>query len=75
MIGVPCCREMTRLVCTEELARAPWYRRACARLHLLVCRDCRAYCTQMRRIGQTARELYPCASEDADALLEALRKR
>lgn len=57
--------------------RAPWGKRVCARLHLLLCRNCRAYCAQTRAIGRTVRERYAGGDSDrsADALIELLKRK
>ena len=51
------CREVTQLVAGEQLARARLGTRVSLRLHLLMCRHCRRYIEQLRRIGQVARDL------------------
>jgi hypothetical protein len=53
---MPNCKEVARLIASDEEADAPWLDRALIRLHLLMCRDCRGYAAQLRAIGQTARD-------------------
>lgn len=76
MIEIPCCRDLSRLVATDELAGAPLARRLCARIHLLLCRPCRAYRAQIRTIGRLARERYAAddAQRKADELIALLKK-
>ncbi len=50
------CKEVARLVASDELADAVWSDRALARLHLLMCRHCRGYSAQLRAIGNAARD-------------------
>ncbi len=50
------CKEVVRLIASDELADAVWLNRALVRLHLLMCRDCRGYEAQLRAIGAAARE-------------------
>ncbi len=50
------CKEVARLVATDELSGAGWRRRSVIRLHLLICRHCRRYAKQLRAIGQSARK-------------------
>lgn len=74
MIGIPCCRDLSRLVAADELARASWTKRLCARIHLLLCRPCRAYCDEIRTIGLAARKRYADddARKNADEVLARL---
>ncbi len=50
------CREVSRLIASDELADAVWSDRALVRLHLLMCRHCRGYAAQLRAIGAAARD-------------------
>ena len=50
------CKEVARLIASDELAAAAWSNRARVRLHLLMCRPCRGYAAQLRAIGAVARE-------------------
>lgn len=77
MNGLPCCRELARLVATDEIANAPWSKRLVARVHLFVCRPCRAYCEQLRAIGSTVRDLHTPSevSAHAEKLIELLKRR
>ena len=52
---MPNCKEVSRLIASDELADAVWSDRALARLHLLMCRHCRGYAAQLRAIGAAAR--------------------
>lgn len=51
------CREVTRLIASEELVDAGWLSRMGAWLHLAMCRHCRGYARQLRAIGSAAREV------------------
>ncbi len=53
---MPNCKEVARLVASEELADAACLNRALVRFHLLRCRDCGAYAAQLRAIGAAARD-------------------
>lgn len=44
---MPNCREVVRLIASDELADVAWLSRALVRFHLLRCRDCRAYRAQL----------------------------
>ena len=50
------CKEVARLIASDGLADAGWSDRALARLHLLMCRDCRGYAAQLKAIGAAARD-------------------
>ena len=50
------CKEIARLIASEELVDAGWLRRTSVRLHLLSCRHCRGYAAQVRAIGAAARD-------------------
>ncbi len=53
---MPNCKEVVRLIASDELADAVWSDRALVRLHLLMCRHCRGYAAQIRAIGAAARD-------------------
>ena len=53
---MPNCKEVARLLASDELADAVWSERALVRLHLLMCRSCRSYAAQLRAIGAAARD-------------------
>jgi hypothetical protein len=50
------CKEVSRLVSSDELATAGAIKRLRARFHLLMCRECRRYADQLRIIGTAARD-------------------
>ena len=62
------CKEVARLIASEELADAGWLNRALVRLHLLRCRDCGAYAAQLRAIGAAARDRWDLGEADRAAL-------
>ncbi len=49
------CKEVVRLIASEELADAVWLDRALIGLHLMMCRHCKGYAAQLRAIGAAAR--------------------
>jgi hypothetical protein len=51
------CKEVSRLVSSDELENVGAVKRFRARLHLLMCRECRRYAEQLRIIGTAAREI------------------
>ena len=70
---MPNCKEVARLIASDELADAVWSNRALVRLHLLMCRHCRGYAAQLRAIGAAARDR--CDSGVADrASFEKLQR-
>ncbi len=64
---MPNCKEVVRLIASDELAGAVWSDRALVRLHLLMCRHCRGYAAQLRAIGAGAREQLDLSSADKAA--------
>lgn len=67
------CREVARAIATDELADAAWPRRLAVRLHLLGCRHCRRYASQIRAIGSAVRALFAQHETDPERL-ERLRE-
>ena len=51
------CKEVARLLSTDQLASQPLWRRAGVRLHLMMCRHCRRFARQMARLKQAAADL------------------
>ena len=50
------CREVSYLVASDGLEHAAWPTRLLTRLHLLMCRHCRRYATELTTIGRVSRE-------------------
>lgn len=65
------CKEVTRAVASEDVAKASWWRRVQVQLHLYMCQHCRRYAAQLRVIGKVARNLWGTRPVDEDP--EALR--
>ena len=53
---MPNCKEVARLIASDELANAVWANRALVGLHLMMCRHCKGYAAQLRAIGAAARD-------------------
>ena len=51
------CKEVARLLSTDQLASQPVWRRAGVRLHLMMCRHCRRFARQLARLKQAAADL------------------
>ena len=49
------CKEVSRLVASDELRTSGVVTRLRVRMHLLICRHCRRYVEQLRIIGTAAR--------------------
>lgn len=62
------CKEVTRMVASDEVGGAGWRRRLVIRFHLLSCRHCRRYTAQMRAIGQSARKIFGLMQEEPEAI-------
>ena len=65
---MPSCKEVARLIASEELADAGRSERALVRIHLLMCRDCRRYAAQLRAISTAALERGGFGPADLQAL-------
>ncbi len=61
---MPNCKEIARLIASDELADAVWSDRALVRLHLLMCRHCRGYAAQIQAIGAAARDRWDSSVAD-----------
>ena len=61
------CKEVARLIASDELVDAGRLRRTLVWLHLLRCRHCRGYAAQVRAIGAAARDRWG-SGPDAQAL-------
>ncbi len=61
---MPNCKEVARLIASDELADAVWSERALVRLHLLMCRHCKGYAAQLRAIGAAARDRWDSGVAD-----------
>ena len=68
------CRELARLVASGELEDAGWWQRLSVRLHLLMCRFCKRYESQVRQLNEAARTSLRAVEPRADAL-ERLERR
>ncbi len=68
------CRELTRLIASDELAEARWPVRMGGWLHLLMCRHCRRYATQIRSLAAGARRSWGPETE-VSARLDQLERR
>ncbi len=65
---MPNCKEVARLIASEELADLGWSKRALVRIHLLRCRDCRRYAAELRAIGAAALDQWGTRPADEQAL-------
>ncbi len=65
---MPSCKEVARLIASEELADAGRSKRALVRIHLLMCRHCRRYAAQLRAIGAAAQDRWDTRPADRKAL-------
>lgn len=51
------CSEVARLCASDDIGGARWKTRTAVRVHLLMCRHCRRYVRELRRIGAAVRAL------------------
>ena len=68
------CRELARLVASGELEDAGWWQRVSARFHLLMCRFCKRYESQVRQLNEAARTSLRSVEPSAETL-ERLQQR
>lgn len=68
------CNEVTQLCASEDIRRAPLGKRIAVRIHLMMCRSCRRYVSELAAIGRAVRGLERETPEDA-ARAEALLRR
>ena len=67
------CKEVTKMVASDDLVDAgPWLRLK-IRLHLMMCRHCARYAAQIRAIGSKARERFNPSEQRSD--VEDLQQR
>jgi len=62
------CKEVVHLVASAELAQAGWMKRLSVRIHLAMCRHCRRYAAQLRRIGRAAREIWGVDGDEEESI-------
>ena len=67
------CREVVALVASDAWRDLPVMRRVGVRLHLGMCRHCRAYARQLKKIGEAARRLYGAVRPDTAAAERVVR--
>ena len=67
------CREVEQKVGSGEIGSAGFMERFAVRLHLMMCRHCRAYARQIRAIGEAARDVF--GSSPAPKALSELKDR
>ncbi len=65
---MPTCRELARMVASDELRRASWRRRLGMRLHFMKCPPCRRYAAQIRALGAAMRNLLSRQQADRETL-------
>ena len=60
------CRDVVQLLGTDAIGQASLRQRVAVRLHLMMCRHCRAYQRSLRRLASLARQMIPEAAVAAD---------
>ncbi len=69
------CRQVSRMIASDQLAAAGWRARLAVRPHLLMCRHCRRYAAQLAAIGDAARSLLRQDSGPSQDREEAILER
>lgn len=62
------CKEVSRIVASDELETLGAVKRFRVRLHLLICNGCRRYANQLRIIGTVVREKVSGLAGDAETV-------
>ena len=62
------CREVTTLIASDEYASAGWRARMSVRMHLLFCKHCSSYVSQIRALGERTRAVFGGGSDDDEAV-------
>ena len=62
------CKSIARLHGTDEISEASLATRIGVRLHLIMCRNCRRYASQLRALGRAARFARKHDQRDTNAL-------
>jgi hypothetical protein len=60
------CRNVAKLLTSDELPAQSFWKRAEVRLHLLMCKYCSRLARQIRQLGAAARRHRDSADEDPD---------
>lgn len=68
------CKEVATAIGQDQLRTGSWTPRLRLRLHLLMCRHCRRYATQVTTIGEATRRVLRKQGDDTQAL-ERIRER
>jgi hypothetical protein len=74
---MPTCREVVRLLASEQLKEAALTRRILVRLHLMMCDDCGRYAKELEGLGEVARDAFrqPLDAARLSDLEKAILKR
>ena len=72
-LQMPTCRDVATAIAGDELRTARPGRALALRLHLLLCRHCRRYASQLRAIGTAARIMVRRRADDPEALARIRR--
>lgn len=68
------CRDVTRRIASDDWVQAGFMGRVGLRLHLMMCRHCRAYARQLRAIAEAARTAWQPRPRDQQ-VLDRLQER
>ncbi len=60
------CKEVTRIVASDEYAEAGLWRRLMVRMHHALCTRCRRYMKQLRRISSATRDALEEETQKSD---------
>jgi anti-sigma factor ChrR (cupin superfamily) len=70
------CKDVSTLIATDGLDRAPWPRRVAVALHLMMCRHCRRFARNIKALKRATRAIGKAFEAEVPADLEQkLRRR
>ncbi len=70
------CKELVRALASEELEEAGRRKRLAVKFHLVMCRHCRRYASQLKALRSTAKRLWGTEADapDPDQIARLARK-
>jgi hypothetical protein len=68
------CRDVSKIVSSDEMNELGRMKRMELRLHLMLCRHCKRYADQMRAIGEAMRQIWRSRQVEHESLERLERK-
>ena len=64
------CREVTRIIASDELCKAGWRCRLKVWIHQWLCKPCRSYGEEIETVGQNVRQMMLCDDQKCSQALK-----